>query len=321
MTTSSVLKNGETLNCRLVDDPQDAGVPALRTLLGHKGDIWQLHLEENFAGRIKELETRFYVGAIGSELAGNIMTAEFDGLGIMGHVFTPPEHRRKGICDVLMDFHMDDFRQRKGRALYLNTGYDSAPFHIYQRHGYRPIPEAPGAMWWSPEVWSPSSLWDDLGRVKVCELQWRHWPSANALMLETFLPTVRNVTYSKYGSGNAEATFLRIMLELQDKGNRLQARAIESRAGHLAGLATLAPERRWGGVSTTFVFDLCVHPEVGDISDDLADEFEWPATHVLAYAAETDSDAIDRYCKIGFRPHSHVERFFDTDGLVVLSRE
>jgi GNAT superfamily N-acetyltransferase len=305
-----------------VDDPQDSSVPGLRKLLAHKDGIWQLHLEEDFGGRIKELETRFYVGAIDEELAGNIMTAEFGGLGVMGHVFTPPEHRRKGICDVLMDFHLDDFRQRKGNALYLNTGYDSPPFHIYLRHGYHPIPEAPGSMWWSPDPdWSPADLWDDLSRVKVCELQWRHWPSANALFLEKDLPIVRNVTYTKYGVGNAEATFLCVMSDLRDAQSRVQARAIESRSGHLAGLATLAPERRWGRRSTTFVFDLCVHPKAGDVIDDVAEEFEWPAAHVLAYAAENDESAIDRYSKIGFRPHSHVERFFDSVGLVVLSRE
>lgn len=321
MNGSRVLKTGETMDIRVADRSDAEIVPALLTFLAHKGDIWQFHLEEEFAGRIDGLETRFYVGSIGPDLAGNIMTVEYDGLGIMGHVFTPPKQRRKGICDVLMDFHMEDFRQRKGGALFLNTGYDSPPFHIYRRHGYHPIQEAPGSMWWSPEEWTPEALWGDLGRTKVVAPDWRHWPSANVFMLQPYLPVVRNVTYGKHGCVNAEATFLWLLSDLRKPQPGVQARVIETRKGHLAGLATLAPEKRWGDQGTTYVFDLCVHPDIENIADALVEEFEWPAAHVLAYAADVDSAAIERYTQLGFRPHSHVERFFGAAGLVVLSRE
>lgn len=321
MNNNYVLKTGENLECRVIDRRDTDLVPALRTLLAHKGDIWQLHLEEEFAGRIKDLETRFYVGLIGSDLVGNIMTVEFKGLGIMGHVYTPPEHRRKGICDVLMDFHMADFRERKGNALYLNTGFESAPFFIYQKHGYRPIPEAPGSMWWSPDSWSPDTLWDDLERLKIAEPAWRHWPSANVFMLQTRLPAVRNVTYGKFGCANAEATFLHVLSDLRNPEKRVQARVLETRDGHMAGLATLAPERRWGSLGTTYVFDLCVHPDAEDVPEQLVEDFQWPAAHVLAYASDDDTAAVNRYAQMGFRPHSHIERFFGTTGLLILSRE
>ena len=41
---------------------------------------------------------------------------------------------------------MEDFRRRKGRALFLGTGYDSAPFHIYQAEGFRGLEPESGLM-------------------------------------------------------------------------------------------------------------------------------------------------------------------------------
>ena len=37
--------------------------------------------------------------------------------------------------------------------------------------------------------------------------------------------------------------------------------------------------------------------------------------------ADDDTAAVNRYAQMGFRPHSHIERFFGTTGLLILSRE
>jgi GNAT superfamily N-acetyltransferase len=323
MSDTVTLNTGEELVCRVIEDPDDDAVPHLMELLGHKGGLWQYHLDEWRAGNVKRLSTRFYVGAIGDELVANIMVVSFRGIGLMGHVFTSPKHRRKGICDELMRFHMNDWSERGCTALFLNTGHDSAPFRIYERHGYRPIQSRPGSRWWSPTVTELDEVWkqmySDLDKAETAGLHWQHWPSLNAFTQLPGEQTVRNVTYGLYGVAASEGTFLDIRHDASEK--KSQVRTLETREGHICALATLAPEHRWGRTASTWVFDLFAHPDLDEITVDLADEFEWPDAHILAYAADTDNQTIDALASLGFRPHSHVERFFDGSiGLVIMDR-
>lgn len=322
MTTTHQLKSGETLECRIIDDPGDSHVPQVRALLGHKGDPWLYHIDEWAKGCVKKLETRFYVGFIGEHMVGNIMTVEYRGVGLMGHVFTPPEHRRKGICDALMSFHMDDFRGRNGVVLYLNTGYESPPWHIYRKHGYQPLPSRPGSMFWSPGEWEPEHLYGELDRAEVTAVEWQHWPSLNIFTHMPFEHIVRSVTYGLHNVCPSEGQFLAIKRDADRQEPNAQVRIVETGDGHVAGLASLARERRWGSAGATYVFDLFVHPNAGEIAGDLMDEFSWPDAHVLAYAAETDHTTIDLLAEHSFHPHSHVERFFVGGiGLVIMDRD
>ncbi len=325
MSHDVALKNGEVLVCRIIDDPDDDDVPQLLGLLGHKGEPWNLHLDAWRDDTIKKLDTRFYVGRIADDLAGNIMVVDYHGIGLMGHVFTPPEHRRKGICDALMDFHLDHLRKEGSRAVYLGTGYESPPFHIYERHGYRPILGRPGSMWWSSVHEDLDDLhadfYGDLDRAEPSGIEWHHWPSMNVFTHVPFQQSVRNVSYNLYGISDSEWNFL-VMKRDADALDDVQAHVLETRDGHVCGMATLAPERRWGRLADSLVFDLCVHPDAVDSAPELIEEFDWPDTHVLAYAAEMDDVTIDLLADAGFSPHSHVERFFSEGvGLVVMARD
>jgi hypothetical protein len=66
----------------------------------------------------------------------NMMTVEHRGVGHFGHVWTQPEDRRKGAASLIMDAQMADFKRRGGQALFLGTGYNSAPYHIYAARGF-----------------------------------------------------------------------------------------------------------------------------------------------------------------------------------------
>ena len=89
-------------------------------------------------------KTRFYLGVIEGEAVGNIMTVEHGGIGILGHVYTLPEQRRKGIASRIMAAQMKDFQERGGRTLTLGTGFDSPAYWIYQGYGFRSIVEGSG---------------------------------------------------------------------------------------------------------------------------------------------------------------------------------
>ncbi len=327
MADTVKLKTGETMVCKIIDSPNDEDVPQLRRLLVHKDDIWQHHLDAWMSGPAKRLDTCFCVGAIDGELVSNVMTVMHEGIGLMGHVFTLPEHRRKGACDALMDMHISEFEERGGKAVYLGTGFESPPYRIYARHGYQAVPDRPGSMWWSPTYDEIEALYEDvysdLDRASVTDAAWRHWPSMNMfahLPLDRMKQTVRNAAHGLFGVCQAEYGFLSI-LQADSGDDSVVTRVLETRDGHVAGLASLGPDRHWGAAGATYVFDVCLPLAAAGEANELFEEFDWPEAHVLSYVADTDQEHIDILSAAGFRPHTHVERFFDGGaGLVVMDR-
>src|SRR5690242_18160125 len=131
------LKSGERMEIECVLAPDAEREAQMLPLLGHKPPHYMAHLKGAFADTNDTLETRFYIGVLDGEIVGNIMTAEADGVGILGHVYTLESQRRKGICQAIMGHQMAHFRDRGGHELLLGTGYQSAPYGIYHSFGFR----------------------------------------------------------------------------------------------------------------------------------------------------------------------------------------
>src|SRR5690242_6632483 len=127
-------KTGEELTVMCISPPEPEWDSRIRPFLAHKPPHYREHVNLALSGRCDDLETRFYVGVLDGELVGNIMTVESRGVGILGHVHTREDQRRKGICDAIMTCQMEDFRERRGHVLLLGTGYQSAAYPIYESH-------------------------------------------------------------------------------------------------------------------------------------------------------------------------------------------
>ena len=128
--TDVELKSGEAMRIVRIDAPDPAWQDRILPFLQHKGEPWLWQMELALEEGLGACEQRYYLGVLeGGEVVGNIMTTELmeRPVGILGHVFTPPAHRRKGICSHLMVALTEDFRARGGRAMFLHTGYDSRP--------------------------------------------------------------------------------------------------------------------------------------------------------------------------------------------------
>ena len=108
------LKTGENMEIGVVMAPDEDHFGSMMELLHHKGPPWLTHVERALKGDITGLEPRFYIGALNGQAIANIVTVEYNRTGIFGHVFTRPEHRRKGACTLVMGHQMEDFRQRGG---------------------------------------------------------------------------------------------------------------------------------------------------------------------------------------------------------------
>ncbi|MGH2367633.1 MAG: hypothetical protein ACRDI2_05490, partial [Chloroflexota bacterium] len=99
---SVTLKTGEQMDLGVVQCPDPSWSPQVKRLLGHKGRDSLEHIEGALAGPLDALETRFYVGTIGGVAVTNVMIVGARGAGILGHVYTVPEHRQKGAYSHLM---------------------------------------------------------------------------------------------------------------------------------------------------------------------------------------------------------------------------
>ncbi|MBI5832126.1 MAG: hypothetical protein HZB16_07430 [Armatimonadetes bacterium] len=236
-----VLRGGEQAELVLVTAPQVPDALAVRALLGHKGGVWEYHIDQALAGELEGLETRFYLALVGGRAVSNVMTVESGGVGILGHVWTVPEQRRQGLCDAIFAVLQPHFLARGGRRLLLGTGYDSPPYHIYLRHGWRPILERRGFMDWQP-VPTPAAG----PPTRVVPYAWRHWPALAPLFADGGADGLQALGFRYFGPENFEWPGLDLRQRVAERDDTF-AFVAEAQDGRPVGLVVQAPDARWQG--------------------------------------------------------------------------
>src|SRR5262249_56726937 len=93
------------------------------------------------------------------EIITQVMIVGAAGAGILGHVFTRPDQRRKGAYQLLMAHQMRDTAARRFRVLTLGTGFDSPPYWIYHSFGFRSIADGSGQMKWQAQPDAEAELY------------------------------------------------------------------------------------------------------------------------------------------------------------------
>jgi GNAT superfamily N-acetyltransferase len=320
---SVTLRTGEQLDLGCVRCPDPSWGAQVIPLLGHKSRETRDHFEAAFAGPLDELDTRFYVGTIGGLAVTNVMivgahrssratgrsgvgdaqpapaapsapaaspggAAETTAVGILGHVYTRPEHRQKGAYGSLMPVAMEHLRRDGYRALTLGTGFETHPYWIYHGHGFRSIDGVSGKMKWLAEA-GFEQRWFRPGSAHVREMRWDDWAPLNLLAFQPAaadesLP--RSLLFALKGQGTLEGPFQTVQRRRR-RGEPLAAVVLESGHGATVGWAVLQPDPLAFGDGRQL--DLYVHPHFTRHAPDLLAALPWPAdTRVAAY---TTSDA------------------------------
>ena len=183
------------------------------------------------------------------------------GVGILGHVFTLPQQRRKGACKGVMAYQMADFRQRTGGALYLGTGYNSHPYYIYHSFGFESVFPESGFMKYcvnadfEERYFAPTS-------AHPKSVEWHDWPKVTALSGIVGWDTLRSLAWQVYGPTNMEGGFLSFKHALETEDSYDDAKFLISSGGAIVGWATVSRDARWQPV--TAVLDLFFHPNFAD---------------------------------------------------------
>ena len=294
------LKTGERLTIECVLAPEPTHAAQIRPFLAHKPPNYSAHIEAAFAGQCDELETRFYVGLLNGEIVANIMTTESGGVGLFGHVYTRPDQRRKGICDVLMRYQMADFRERGGHVLLLGTGYGSPAYAIYARHGFRDWTVGrPGYMRYDTE---PQALFEARFFAsldgKPMPARWKHWPLVALLATLPTSACLRSLVLPLWGVGLLEGPYCQFMYQYGAR-SEASARVLESETGAVTAMATCVPDDRWPGV---WLLDVFAHPALpAKFLIPLIESLALPESKIQCYADPRDGQKIAALEQQGFQ--------------------
>ena len=280
----ATLKSDEVMEVGVINAPNLPHAEEIKKFLGHKPQFFDWHIERCVNESLDNLETRFYVGKLDGHIITNIMTVEHDGIGILGHVYTLPDQRRKGACKGTMAFQMENFRQRNGRALYLGTGYNSHPYHIYHSFGFESVyPDSGFMKYHVNEDFEETYFTPTTAQPK--DIAWHDWPKLTALSGIVGSDILRSLLWNTYGPTNLESGFLTFKHTLETSDVLDDAKFLATQEGTIVGWATLNRDSKWR--HNIAMLDLFFHPNFTDSVPTLLSSLKFPELKVQCYIDST----------------------------------
>lgn len=266
------LKSGESMAVVKTTAPEPDWIDRLLPFLSHKGDSWLEPMRQAYSEGLDALTMNDFLGVLDSgEIVGNVTTIEHLGVGVLQHVFTPPEHRRKGIASALFRGLCGDFTARSCRAMYLSTGYDTPPYHIYESFGFVGRGDS-GKMTWLPDAGFLETHFAP-GPASIRDTRWEDWPLLEALYAITGQWQLKSFYFQQFGHAAYEGEYIGLRQGLA-KGSILGTRVLSSPEGAILGHALLAKQSAWRG--RPLVLDFMVHANFHERAAELAGSLKIP---------------------------------------------
>ncbi len=292
------LKSGEGMQVVRTIAPEPAWTDRILPFLNHKGPHWLEPMRVAYDEGLDDVVMTDYLGVLGDgEIVGNITTVEYAGVGILAHVFTPEHHRRKGICTHLINALRDDVTARGLRAMYLGTGYDTHPYHIYETIGFRGRGDS-GKMTWAIDEDFHESYFAP-GDTTIEETTWNDWAPLDALYAVSGQWQLKNFWLQLIGHAGFEGPYLTVRREMAE-GRLLDVKVMRKADGSVMGHAMLGRHPLWKG--RPLVLDVMVHANFyGRTGELLGTIAVPPGSKVVAYCDQYASVKMDVLESLGFR--------------------
>jgi len=301
---SVTLKNGDRVEAGVVVGPDQDWADRVEGLLSHKGEIWRWGNEMCLRHDIG-IDVLYYILHRDGEPFANMMNIEYRGVGLYGHVYTVPDDRRQGAASALMPMLMDDFRNRGGKALFLGTGYDSHPYHLYADNGFVGLEPKSGLMAYYTESEEAfySGYFSDAA-TDISRLGWAHWPASIPLFAGNFSGAIRSTVMRLTGRSSTEGPMISLERDERqrlEKGQGPRSVALSvPETGAVVGMATTGPHPLWRG---SWTIDIYCHPEHWGRGGELLSTVETPpAERLLAYCDAGFHEKEEVLSKAGFSP-------------------
>jgi hypothetical protein len=223
------------------------------------------------------------------------------GIGILGHVYTRPDHRQKGAYGALMAAQMAHCAADGYRVLCLGTGFETPPYWIYHKHGFRSIDGISGKMKWLADPMAENDYFRS-SSTRVRPMHWDDWAPLELLAYQPLSagePLPRSVLFGVKGQGSIEGPFQTVQRRLRRK-ERISAVVLESERGATVGWAALQPDPFAFG--DALQLDLYAHDSFCHEAPRLLEALPLPATgRVNAYTTLSDDYRSTLLEGAGFR--------------------
>ncbi|MDF2439235.1 MAG: FR47-like protein [Abditibacteriota bacterium] len=318
-----LLKSGEHVEAAVITGPDAAWRERILELLGHKPPVYNWQNAELLSEEVG-VDVRFYILHRDGTPISHMMTTTLQGVGILGHVWTRPDERQKGAASALMDRLMQHFVAQGGQALFLGTGYDSHPYHLYRSRGFEPIEAGRGLMRFSSASYAdfeatyfaPVTLESDMqSETQIVPLGWPHWPTCPALFLSDYAGVVRNVALKLFGRMLTEGPLLPLIQS--ERARRREGEAArawvlqKNTTGATVGLATWHDDVQW---PDRRLVDVYCHPDYWNEAPALLSQLAVPPDkYVIAYADESCEPQLQAYYDSGFKIVTTLPRWLAID--------
>ncbi len=171
----------------LVMAPAPARWPALADLYRHKGQPWLADIEARVSRGVLGAQDAFAIIPDGGHVLAGAALSKRGPIGVLGHVYTRPEHRRRGFARNVVETLLTWFDMVGGRWLYLGTTAE-LDASLYAKFGFTPLHRVA----WTPfdritmqrvrPGTPPDPLADATGTVRVRPLTRADWPTMVALL-------------------------------------------------------------------------------------------------------------------------------------------
>jgi hypothetical protein len=302
------LKSGETVEAGVVRGPDLVWAQRLMELLWHKGDPWNWQ-NAQVLERDLGLDACFYVLHRDGAPFANIMTIELNGVGLFGHVWTQPADRQQGASSRLMRLQMQDFVERGGQALFLNTGYASVAYNMYANFGFTGIEAENGTMAYYTKTQAEFEAAYFASRtapslVEVQPLNWLHWPAATPLFVGDYPGLVRCLPLGLIGRVITEGAFLPPLLDATERQQKHEPPAVLALVNQattaVVGLAAWSWDPLW---PDTCLVDCYCHPAYWGHAAELFGALPLPqADRTVAYVDVGNAAKATLFAQVGFKP-------------------
>ena len=309
------LSSGEAVSMAAIQGPDQDWASRLLGLLKHKGDPWNWQNAE-FLTVDCGIEARFHVLHRDGTPFANVMTAECSGVGILGHVWTNPDDRRKGAAALLMDEVMRDFKKRDGKGLFLFTDFGSTAYHIYETYGFAGIePQSEYLAYYAVSQEAFDIPYFAPGETSVQSFQWRHWPGSCPLFMGAFPGTVRCAPFKIFGRMSPEGPLLPLIQTERIRRQRNEpprVYVVESNtSGAVLGLAAWGEDPLW---PDTCLLDIYCHPNHWGAGEELLLALAPPDDQVwIAYADSACPQKKAVLAALGFKQTTQLPKRLPID--------
>jgi len=296
------LNDGTRGEVGVLTAPDPEWADKVQEFLSHQDEIWKWQNKILLSSSL-DISIYYYLLLQNEKIVSSVMSAESRGVGIRGHVWTPPQHRRRGAFARLQDVQLRHFHERGGKYLVLNTEFNSVAYNIYRVSGFKEVEPFSGHLHHLtlPETELDNSYFQSAESV-VEPLSWRHWPAAARLFMGHFPGLIRSAPLKLVGRRNPEKALLEELHRASCISTDERPRVVVLRSVLTDAVVGLAA---WGWhprARDTCVVDVYCHPHFWDRAGALIDALELPdAKRIVAYVDIDSEDKARCLSDRGFR--------------------